>query len=98
MEHVSSKSSLKKEICYRILIAALLGYVLTVSVSILISYLLPLSQKDAVATSSMLSFALYTGYIMYVFAAKSARSVLVNSLLVLAGSALTTALLFWLRG
>ncbi len=98
MEHVSSKSSFKKEICYRILIAAFLGYALTISVSVLISFLLPLSQKDAVAASSMLSFALYTGYIMYVFSAKRYRNVFINSLLVLAVSALVNALMFWLRG
>jgi len=49
------------------------GYLLTSAVMILIAALLPLSRADAVIVSALLSFAIYTAAIIWVFAVKNAK-------------------------
>ncbi len=62
------------DIALRILIAVAGGYTLTSLAAIFLSYALPLSKSDAVVMASTLSFALFTGAIIWVFSVKSLRS------------------------
>ena len=56
----------------RIFAAVVVGYALTSAVSILLALLLPVSKAEAVLASTMLSFALYAGIVIWVFQARSA--------------------------
>lgn len=62
------------DVTLRILFAVIGGYALTSLAAIFLSYALPLSKSDAVVLASTLSFALYTGAIIWVFSVKSLRS------------------------
>lgn len=62
----------------RIVIATLGGYAFTLLLGILLTHLLPISKSSAVMTASLLSFAIYTSVIIWVFSAKSLRSVAIN--------------------
>lgn len=55
-----------------VLAATFGGYLLTSAVMILIAAILPLSRADAVITSALLSFAIYTSAVIWVFAVKNA--------------------------
>lgn len=59
------------QIALRVAVAIVGGYTLANIVAILLSYLLPMSKSDAVMTGILLSFAIYTGAIMWVFAVRS---------------------------
>ena len=59
------------EIAFRALAAIFGGYALANISGILLSFLLPMPKSDAVMTGILLSFALYTGAIMWVFAVRS---------------------------
>lgn len=48
------------------------GYVLAALVTMLLSVSLPLARSEAVMTATLLSFAVYTCAVMWVFAARSA--------------------------
>ncbi len=61
------------QIALRVLIAIPGGYALANITAILFSYLLPMPKSDAVMTGILLSFAIYTGAIMWVFAVRSAH-------------------------
>ncbi|MDE3272843.1 hypothetical protein [Pseudoalteromonas sp. G4] len=87
MDHVFSSIRANKDVIFRVFIAVALGYSITMSLSILLSLLLPLNQVDAIAASSMLSFAIFTGFVMFVFSAKSTKRVFLHSLIVLVLSA-----------
>ena len=65
----------RKQVLLRIFFAVVGGYILTNLLSVFFSYLLPLSKSDAVVTASLLSFAIYTSLIMWVFSVKSLRHV-----------------------
>ena len=65
----------RKQIFLRILLAVVGGYILTSLVSVFLSHSLPLSKSDAVVTASLLSFAIYTSLIMWIFSVKSLRHV-----------------------
>lgn len=56
-----------------VLAATLGGYLLTSAVMILIAAILPLSLADAVITSALLSFAVYTVAVIWIFAVKNAK-------------------------
>lgn len=56
-----------------ILAATIGGYSLSSAVMIFIAAILPLSRADAVITSALLSFAVYTAAIIWVFAVKNAQ-------------------------
>ena len=55
----------------RVLAAALGGYGLTYAFTACVTLLLPLSKSEAVLTAAMLSFILYTGAILWAFAAST---------------------------
>jgi hypothetical protein len=61
------------QITLRVIVAILGGYALANIAAILLSYLLPMPKSDAVMTGILLSFAIYTGAIMWVFAVRSAH-------------------------
>lgn len=81
-----------------VLAATVGGYLFTSAVMILIAAILPLSRADAVITSALLSFAIYTAVIIWVFAVKNAIRVwsgLLFATLVIGGIGLL--LTEWLR-
>lgn len=59
----------------RILAAIIGGYLLTNLIAILLSYLLPGSQADAVMIAMLSSFLIYAGVVMWVFTVKTLRQV-----------------------
>lgn len=59
----------------RVLAALLGGYALTSSITVLLSLVWPLPTAPAVAASTMLSFTVYTGVILWIFAARRLRTV-----------------------
>ena len=66
-------SHYRRQIAFRVTVAIIGGYALANITAILLSYLLPMSKSDAVMTGILLSFAVYTSAIMWVFAVRSAR-------------------------
>lgn len=54
----------------RALAAVVGGYALTSAVTVLLALVWPLPQAEAILASTMLSFALYVGVLVWVFAAK----------------------------
>ncbi|MEW5056228.1 MAG: hypothetical protein AB1Y25_01250 [Cycloclasticus sp.] len=69
------KKTLSSAILSRTIAAIIGGYVLANLCSILLSYLLPTSQADAVLTGMLFSFLIYAGVVIWVFAAKTTRQV-----------------------
>lgn len=59
------------QIVSRILAATVGGYAVANISAILLSFILPMSRSEAVMTSLLLSFAIYTLAILWVFAVKS---------------------------
>lgn len=56
----------------RIAAAALGGYALATTLSILLSRMLPVPRAEAVMTGMLISFAVYAGAILWVFATRTA--------------------------
>jgi len=84
------------EVFGRILVAVLGGYGFTLLFGILLTYVLPISKSSAVMTASLLSFAIYTSVIIWVFSVKTLRHAaigLVGSLFVLGALTLLFRLL-----
>lgn len=69
--HPDTHSSYRWQIAFRAFVAILGGYALANISAILLSYLLPMPKSDAVMTGVLLSFSIYTGAIMWVFAVRS---------------------------
>ncbi|NOU51252.1 DUF3649 domain-containing protein [Pseudoalteromonas sp. JBTF-M23] len=90
-----SKLRLNKEVLLRLLVVVGIGYPLTALVSIVLSYMLPLSKPDSVAAASMLSFVIYSAYIMWAFAAKSWQRVACLSVLLLSAIAVCHGVHSW---
>jgi Protein of unknown function (DUF3649) len=61
------------QIALRVAVAIAGGYALANITGILLSYLLPMPKSDAVMTGILLSFAIYAGAIMWMFAVRSVR-------------------------
>ncbi|WP_340115249.1 DUF3649 domain-containing protein [Pelagibius sp. 7325] len=73
----------------RIAVGIVGGYALACAVAIWISYVLPLARADAVLTGQLISFIVYAGAVLWVFAVRSAlRATVGISLAILAFSAL----------
>ncbi|MDF0643705.1 MAG: hypothetical protein P0111_06710 [Nitrospira sp.] len=62
-----------KNVVSRIAAAAFGGYTLTYTFTACLTLLLPLSKTEAVLTAAMFSFVLYTGAIVWAFAASTPR-------------------------
>lgn len=78
----------------RTLAAIVGGYVVSSLSTMVLARLLPMAPADAVMTATMLSFAIFTCAVIWVFAARSA----VRAWLGLALPSLLLALLAWLTG
>lgn len=63
----------RQQVALRTLLAIAGGYLLTNLLGVFLSYALPLSKSDAVVTASVLSFAIFTAAIIWVFSVKSLR-------------------------
>lgn len=61
----------RRKIALRVLAAVFGGYALANVVAIILSFLLPMSTSNAVMTSLLLSFAIYTAAVLWVFSVKS---------------------------
>lgn len=61
----------RREIALRVLAAVFGGYALANVVAVILSFLLPMSTSNAVMTSLLLSFAIYTAAVLWVFSVKS---------------------------
>lgn len=68
---LTSDSRYRWQIALRAAVAIFGGYALANITAILLSYLLPMPKSDAVMTGVLLSFAIYTGAIMWVFSVRS---------------------------
>lgn len=61
------------EVFGRCLIAVFGGYAFTLALSIFLTQVLPLAKSSAVMTANLLSFAIYTVAIIWVFSVKEFR-------------------------
>jgi hypothetical protein len=59
------------QVLQRIVAAAIGGYVLAAAASACLSYALPMPRADATLTGMLVSFLIYVGVILWVFAARS---------------------------
>lgn len=75
----------------RIVAAILGGYGFTYAFTAALARLLPLDKVDALISASLLSFAVYTGVILWAFACRSATRVWLG----LASAAPLAAIGFW---
>lgn len=62
-----------QHVASRVAAAALGGYALTYAATACLTLLLPLPKPEAVLTAAMLSFVLYTGAILWAFAASTVQ-------------------------
>ena len=76
----------------RVLAAIAGGYTLCSAATVLLALLWPLPQAEAVAASTMLSFALYTTIIIWIFAVKRLKTVWLGLL----AATLACTVLSWL--
>ncbi|MET0355649.1 MAG: DUF3649 domain-containing protein [Cellvibrio sp.] len=74
----SSSTAYRREIATRFALAVIGGYALANISGIVLSYLLPMPKSDAVMTGILLSFAIYTCAVIWVFAVQSVRKAAVG--------------------
>ncbi len=65
--------SYRLQVALRVLLAAVGGYFATVVTAIFLVNVLPLSRSDAVVTSALSTFVIYTLAVIWVFSAHSLR-------------------------
>lgn len=70
MTSLSETARYRWQVTSRVLAAVLGGYALTSAATVLLAQVWPLPPAQAVAASTMLSFALYAGVIVWIFTAK----------------------------
>ncbi|KAB7783193.1 iron transporter [Methylorubrum populi] len=76
----------------RVVLAAGGGYGVAALATALLSLTLPMARSEAVATATLLSFAVMAGIVVLVFATRTA----LRALLIVAGTALVLGALLWL--
>lgn len=76
----------------RVVLAAGGGYGIAALATALLSLTLPMARSEAVATATLLSFAVMAGIVVFVFATRT----LLQALLTVAGTALVLGALLWL--
>ncbi|ARO53129.1 conserved protein of unknown function; putative membrane protein [Methylorubrum extorquens] len=76
----------------RVVLAAGGGYGIAALATALLSLTLPMARSEAVATATLLSFAVMAGIVVFVFATRT----LLRALLTVAGTALVLGALLWL--
>ena len=73
-------TNLTETACYRWMVlsrtvaAVFGGYILTSAATVLLALIWPLPRAEAVAASTMLSFILYTGVIVWIFTVRRLRN------------------------
>ena len=82
----------------RIVAAIVGGYLLASIATVLLSFILPASLPEAVLGATLLSFAIYTAAIIWVFAARSATRAWLGLLLPGAGLAVASFCLQLAKG
>ncbi|SDU03504.1 DUF3649 domain-containing protein [Halopseudomonas salegens] len=85
-------SRLRVDVLLRVLIALVGGYLVANLGAVALATLMPLARVDAALIAIQLSFAVYTGAIIWVFAARSAGRAFIGLLL----AALVCLPLVWL--
>ncbi|WP_404809813.1 DUF3649 domain-containing protein [Methylobacillus caricis] len=81
---MSETARYRLAVASRIAAAVVAGYALASAVSILFALLLPVPRAEAVLASTMLSFAVYAGIVIWVFHARSATRAWIGLLVPLA--------------
>lgn len=81
-------------VAMRVVAAILGGYAMAALASIVCATLLPIGRAEAVLTGMLLSFAVYAGTVVWVFAARTALRAWVGLLIPMAALA-TAAWLSW---
>jgi Ca2+/H+ antiporter len=76
----------------RVVLAAGGGYGIAALATALLSLTLPMARSEAVATATLLSFAVMAGIVVFVFATRT----LLRAILTVAGTALVLGALLWL--
>lgn len=76
----------------RVVLAAGGGYGIAALATALLSLILPMARSEAVATATLLSFAVMAAIVVIVFATRT----LLRALLTVAGTALVLGTLLWL--
>lgn len=71
----------------RVLASVVGGYALTSAATVLLALVWPLPQAEAILVSTMLSFSLYAGVLVWVFAAKRLRTIWLGLVITTAVSA-----------
>lgn len=66
-------TSSRNALLSRVAAAVLGGYVLVSSATVFLSYLFPTERAEAVLAATLLSYAVYTGAVIWVFAVKTLR-------------------------
>ncbi|MBN7796123.1 DUF3649 domain-containing protein [Parahaliea mediterranea] len=74
MRHSQPAFHYRRQVAMRVVAAALGGYTLTSAATVLAALVWPLPRAEAVAAATMLSFALYTAVIVWVFAVRRLRT------------------------
>lgn len=76
----SLPASYRWSVFSRVAAAAVAGYAATSAATILLAFALPQPREDALLTANMLSFAIYTGFILWAFTARNATRVWIGLL------------------
>ncbi|MFT6420441.1 MAG: hypothetical protein ACJAWP_001051 [Porticoccus sp.] len=74
MAALNSTARYRWMVASRVLASVVGGYALTSAATVLLALIWPLPQAEAVAAATMLSFTLYTGVILWIFAVKRLRT------------------------
>ena len=93
MKSLSPAARYRWQVVSRVLAAVFGGYALISATTVLLALIWPLPQAQALLASTMLSFALYTGVIIWVFAVKKSRTVWLWLIVLTVVSALLSGLL-----
>lgn len=90
-------NKLNKKVAARLFAATFLAFMLANSLSVLIGFLLPFGKLNAVYTASLLSFALYTAIILWIFHFDNIKKMLISLLTAITMSSIASALLYYLE-
>jgi hypothetical protein len=92
---MSEQARYRWAVTSRVVAAVLGGYALISALTLLLALVWPLPQAQALMASTMLSFAVYTVVVIWVFAARSLSRIWIG---LVAGTLVATLLCLLLRG
>ncbi|MFV0278248.1 MAG: DUF3649 domain-containing protein [Parahaliea sp.] len=84
MERLSKNARYRWMVASRVLAAVVGGYALSSAATVLLALIWPLPQAEAVLASTTLSFALYAGVLVWIFAAERLRTIWLGLVITLA--------------